>query len=139
MLKRFATRFLVPTMIVLSVFLALPSKAQDALLLYGGSEHKTFLGCLNCSKPDPKSVHNPYGAYGNAYSGTSIFNHFSEYGSSYSSTSACGNYASDPPVIVNQQGQSYGRLTLNLNAPGAVTAKNVVEWLRDVVCGSHGR
>jgi len=135
--KRIAIKYLGPTVTILGIFSTLPSKAQDALLLYGGSEHKTFLGCLNCSKTDPNSVHNLYGTYGNAYSGTSIFNHFSEYGSAYSATSACGTYASDPPVVVNQQGQSYGRLTLNLYAPGAVTTRNVVEWLRNVVCEPH--
>jgi hypothetical protein len=60
---------------------------------------------------------NAYGSYGSAYSSTSIFNHFSDYGSAYSSYGACNPYAADPPVIVDNAGNYYGRLTLNQYHP----------------------
>jgi hypothetical protein len=83
------------------------------LLVFGGEGHKTFLGCLNCSKFDANSVMNEFGQYGSAYSTVSILNQFSEFGSPYSTHSACGPYASDPPVIVDRAGNYYGRLTVN--------------------------
>jgi hypothetical protein len=39
------------------------------LLLFGDSDHKTFLGCINCSKYDSGSVCNEYGANGSRYNG----------------------------------------------------------------------
>lgn len=95
---------------------AIPSATPGtppALLLFGGQDHKTFLGCLNCNRYSADSILNAYGSYGSAYSSTSIFNHFSDYGSAYSMFSACNSYATDPPVIVDSAGNFYGRLTLN--------------------------
>lgn len=74
-----------------------PSSAE--LLIFGGQNHKVFLGCLNCSKYESNSVFNNYGTHGSKYSAESIFNTYGEYGSKYSSFSACNPYASDPPVI----------------------------------------
>lgn len=83
------------------------------LLLFGGSDHKTYLGCLNCSQYASDSVLNEYGQHGSHYSSESIWNHYSEYGSAYSLYGACNPYATDPPVIVDSDGKFYGRLTLN--------------------------
>jgi len=120
--------------VTLAVAVPSPSSAQQVLLIYGGSNHETFLGCLNCSKADQSSVHNTYGSFGSRYSGTSIFNHYSLFGSVYSSEGVCSDYASDPPVIMDQQGHSYGRLTLNAYALGAIKSENVLSWLHNVVC-----
>jgi len=105
------------------------------LLIYGGTQHKIFLGCLNCSKGDQSSVLNNYGSFGSAYSGTSIFNRYSEHGSLYSATSACNAYASDPPVIVDRNGKFYGRLTLNKYHSQASRDGNTIAWLT-AVCKS---
>jgi len=43
----------------------------------------------------------------------SIFNPYSQFGSRYSAYSACNPYATDPPVIVDENGNYYGRLTVN--------------------------
>src|SRR6185437_8084418 len=66
---------------------AAPAQAPSALLVFGGSDHKTFLGCLNCSEYGQSSIKNQY-SFGSPY-GHTIFNHFSEYGSEFSSDSAC--------------------------------------------------
>ena len=34
--------------------------AQD-ILIFGGDDHREFLGCLNCDRYSSDSVHNPYG------------------------------------------------------------------------------
>lgn len=111
------------------------AKADEPLLLFGGEDHKQFLGCLNCSQYDQNAVTNKYGPYGSPYSLTSIFNKFSDFGSKFSAYGACGHYSSDPPVIVDNQGRSYGRLTMNRFAPGAVTSGPLLVWLSQVVCG----
>jgi hypothetical protein len=57
------------------------------LLLFGATDHKTFLGCLNCSQYDSGSVCNQYGVNGSAYSSASIWNEYGTFGSQYSSWS----------------------------------------------------
>jgi hypothetical protein len=83
------------------------------LMLFGGEGHKTYLGCLTCSKYDIESIENTYGTFGSRYSTTSVLNLYSEFGSHYSAFGACNPYASDPPVIVDHAGNAYGRLSVN--------------------------
>jgi hypothetical protein len=102
--------------------------AGGALLVFGGSGHQQFLGCLTCSEYASDSIRNEYGRYGSSYSSTSITNEYSEYGSPYSSTSACNEYASDPPVVVDPSGRYYGRLTLN-EYRDQVRLDGIAAWL----------
>jgi hypothetical protein len=106
--------------------------APSALLLFGGSGHKTFLGCLNCSEMSQSSVFNSF-SYGSVY-GQTIFNHYSDFGSAYSIWGACNAYASDPPVIVDSSGHYYGRLTLNEYHTEIGTGRNYIGWLKEKVC-----
>lgn len=86
--------------------------AQDkALLLFGGRDHKTFLGCLNCGKYDSGSACNKYGDHGSKYSNASIWNKYGNFGGRYSSESPFNRYASNPPAIVDRDGSFYGYLT----------------------------
>lgn len=103
--------------------------ASTELLVFGGSGHKTFLGCLNCSQYEAASIKNQYGTHGSRYSAASILNQYGEFGSKYASTSACNPYASDPPVIVDRSGKFYGRLTMNRNRRDATKDSNLVAWL----------
>jgi len=103
--------------------------SEGKIMLFGGQGHRAYLGCLNCSQYASDSLFNSYGNFGNRYSQTSIFNHYSEFGSPYSSFSACNRYAIDPPVIVDESGRSYGRLTLNLNHPQNVRDVPLLTWL----------
>lgn len=113
-----------------------PSPAPIAkLMIFGGSGHSAYLGCLNCSQYATDSVRNTYGTYGSAYSNQSIFNHYSEYGSPYSTESACNPYATDPPVIVDQNGRYYGRLTLNAYNTEIGAGTQFMGWLA-AVCQS---
>jgi len=105
------------------------------MMIFGGQDHKTYLGCLSCNEYASDSVYNSFGSNGSPYSAQSIWNHFSEYGSSYSMYSACNPYASDPPVIVNQNGAFYGRLTLNEYHAQRGAGANYYDWLNKV-CGN---
>jgi len=107
------------------------------LMVFGGENHRTYLGCLNCSQYATDSIFNPYGENGSRYSSESIWNHFSDYGSAYSSFGACNSYASDPPVIVDATGKYYGRLSLNsYHAEFGLGAK-FYSWLKENVCESN--
>jgi hypothetical protein len=108
--------------------------ASGDLLLFGGPGHRVFLGCFGCSKYHPNSVYNQYGLYGNSYGVNSIWNSYGLYGSPYSVWSACNPNAIDPPVVVDEDGVFYGRLTLNLYHPQAIRESGVVNWLRFAVC-----
>jgi hypothetical protein len=61
--------------------------------------------------------------------------HTGEFGSKYSMYSACNPYAVDPPVIVDGNGQFYGRLTLNRYHPQATNNSTLLGWLA-AVCES---
>jgi hypothetical protein len=98
-------------------------------MIFGGVDHKVYLGFLNCSEYATDSVFNQYGTYGSQYSATSIFNHYNEYGSAYSAEGACNKYASDPPVIVDGNGRYYLRLTLNEYARDLGIGTRFMGWL----------
>jgi hypothetical protein len=104
------------------------------LMIFGGTDHKTYLGCLNCSEYATASVTNKYGENGSPYSQTSIWNQYGEYGSHYSSEGACNLYATDPPVVVDQNGKYYGRLSLNIYHPEFGIGARFLDWLRQTVC-----
>jgi hypothetical protein len=102
------------------------------LMVFGGREHDVYLGCLSCSEFSGDSMLNEFSTYGSRFSSTSIFNHFSMYGSAYSTMSACSPYASDPPVIVDNDGGFYGRLTVNRTHRQAISDQTVLAWLLGV-------
>lgn len=90
-----------------------PVSAQETvLLLFGGRGHQAFLGCLNCSESSRASIFNQFSDFGSPYSRESIWNKFGDYGQIFGDHSACNQTASDPPVIVDRDGNYYGRLSV---------------------------
>lgn len=83
------------------------------LLLYGGKEGKTYLGCLNCDKFDGDSVWNNYGKYGSKYNGECIWNDYGRYGGKYGEFSPFNYGSLNPPKIVNDKGDFIGYFTSN--------------------------
>ena len=78
--------------------ISIPVSAQNkALLLFGGRDHKTLLGCLNCSD----------------ISATSVCNEIGKYGSDISPLSPWNDISQDGPIIVDEDGRSYGYFTTN--------------------------
>lgn len=108
--------------------------AGGKIMIFGGSGHDVYLGCLNCSEYDSDSVFNEYGTYGNEYSTDSIFNEYGQYGGEYSSYSPCNEYSTTPPVVVDKDGNFYGYLTINEYMPKAISDENIVNWLKYKVC-----
>jgi hypothetical protein len=88
-------------------------QAPKALLLFGGQDHKDFLGCLNCVNTSQASVCNQMGKYGSAFNTNSIWNSFGKYGSSFSEYSPWNSFADKAPIIVDKDGKSYGYFSVN--------------------------
>jgi hypothetical protein len=107
-----------------------PSK----LMIFGGQNHRVYLGCLSCSEIEKDSVFNAFGPAGNRVSNKSIWNPVSEYGSAVSAYSVCNPVATDPPIIVDQDGNAYGRLTLNKFLPQIGMGGRFYDWLASNVC-----
>lgn len=81
-----------------------------AIFGYDGSEW-VHIGAIG-NEYSSLSIANEYGA-GNEYKSTSIFNEYGKYGGEYSSYSAFNDYASKPPIIVNDDYEFVGYLTIN--------------------------
>lgn len=120
-------------LLLLITLLPAPAFAQKpALLLFGGDDHKTFLGCLNCGKFDSNSVCNKYGASGSKFSDKSIWNKFGDFGSKFSGNSPWNKYATNPPIVVDKDGQSYGYFTSSKNHPSRTQVEFFLVFLNQV-------
>ena len=103
--------------------------AQE-LQLFGGLQQDTYLGCLTCSRFSTRSIWNRYGQYGSRYSYRSIWNRYSQYGSPYSSMSPWNTFASNAPIIVDDDGAYYGVFTVRRTDPER-TRVGFLVWLLD--------
>jgi hypothetical protein len=108
---------------------SIPAQPQAKLMIFGGSGHKVYLGCLNCSEFATDSIKNSFGPHGSSFATESIFNHFGEFGSPFSTESACNEFATDPPVVVDGDGNFYGRLTVNRMNPEIGIGAKLIAWL----------
>ena len=106
------------------------SSADVELLLFGGENHKVFLGCLNCRRYDQSSVWNSYGTYGSKYQSESIWNRYGTFGNKYNSESPCNKYSTEAPVIVDRDGGFYGHFSANKYHPRRTTISDMV-WILD--------
>ena len=105
------------------------------LMVFGGPGHTTYLGCLNCSNGSGDSVFLEGGTYNGAYLAPSIVNRSSVFVSTHSAYSACNPFATDPPVIVDERGTSYGRLTVNQQRTDGPSIEELREWIIDACAG----
>jgi hypothetical protein len=102
--------------LIAASFLFGAAKAQTrtkALLLFGGRDHKTFLGCVNCAKTSPLSLCNEYGKFGSSYQVDSIWNEYGRFGSEFQVSSPWNEFTTEAPIVVDENGVSYGYFTLN--------------------------
>lgn len=114
------------------VFAAASCAAQNhKIMIFGGNDHRTYLGCLNCSQWAPDSVLNHLGAHGSQLESESIFNRFGEFGGKFSNNSPCSPFASAPPVIVDERGNYYGELTIAFR-PNRTRSLALQNWIAGV-------
>lgn len=100
---------------VLASFVVLPAQAEDNLYIRGGRNHQVDLGCITCDESERDSLDNQFGPNGSPYQSQSIFNAYGSYGSPYSNESVCNPNAQNPPIVVDNNGEFWGYLTLNQN------------------------
>jgi hypothetical protein len=96
--------------------------SEAKLTLFGGEDHKTYLGCLTCDPQRYKdALFNADGPYGQCPCSLlpdcpSLYCHGSmaTFGGSglFKDYSACSDNAQDPPVLVNDDGYYYGRFSV---------------------------
>lgn len=98
----------------------LASGSGSKLLIYGGKEGKTYLGCLNCDKFDGDSIWNNYGKYGSKYNGECIWNDYGRYGGKYGEFSPFNSGSLTPPKIVKSNGDYIGYFTSNKYFSGRI-------------------
>lgn len=109
----------------LALFLAsfLPLLAHSApdgpLYIFGDDGYKEFLGCLNCGSTHPKSVWNELSQFG-FKNDFGVWKQFGQFINQFSSYSMCNEFTSDSPIIVDEQGKAYGRMSVNEFASGSV-------------------
>ncbi len=105
------------------------AQATKALLLFGGHDHKTFLGCLNCVDTSSVSICNDVGTYGSDISSDSIWIDIGRFGSDISSDSPWNDLSQDAPIIVDKDGNSYGYFSAN----DLHHDRTRIEWLVAIV------
>lgn len=129
-------------LVTVLIFGLLSGLSWARMLIYGGPNQETYLGCLDCGSYHSESVTNKYGRYGSRYGLDSIHNPYSSFGSKYSSYSVCNPYAVSPPIVRDESGRVYGKLTINrYNLPNLqytyiplFSYRSVADWLEDEVC-----
>ena len=87
--------------------------STKALLLFGDTDHKTFLGCLNCVETSNASICNSLGKYGSELATDSIWNDLGRFGSELSQVSPWNSLSNNAPIIVDPDGYSYGYFSTN--------------------------
>lgn len=98
--------------IVILIFAASYATSQN-LHLYGGADYSDYLGCLNCSRFDSKSIWNAFGDYGSSFSNTSIWNDLNNYGDSNNPLSPWNTITTKAPKIIDDTGGFQGYFTAN--------------------------
>lgn len=122
-------------LVAISLFFSISIYSQD-ILIYGGDKGEVFLGCLNCDKYNSDSIWNTSGDYGSKYSTNSIWNKYGDYGGVYSNTSPFNKYASNPPKLVDSNGNFYGYLTADKYFTNRNTSKIslfIVEYWEGII------
>lgn len=104
------------------------------LMLFGGEGHDVYLGCLNCPNTATDSIFNRFATQGSPFAAESIWNRLGVYASRFSQQGTCNSFAADPPVIVDQYGTFYGRLTVNTNHRQLGIGAQYVGWLKENIC-----
>lgn len=90
---------------------------------------KTYLGEISSNVYGIDNIFNEYGTYGSSYSAKSVWNEYGTYGSRYSANSINNKYATEPPVIISDNGEFVGYLTENSSILYGITMSEMVEFV----------
>lgn len=101
------------------------------LILVADDDDSTYLGLLTTNIHDTESIFNNYGDYGSPYSLNSIWNEYGSYGSPYNLYSAFNQYSNTPPIIIDSDGEIYGRVTTNSSIVDGIHPNELYEILEE--------
>jgi hypothetical protein len=95
-------------------------KGIKKVMILGGEGRRDYLGCLNCDLTSYDSIFNELGPYGPGsgyeFTADTLYSRgfMKKYGNTgfQSNLSACNWQATNPPVIVDEGGGYYGRLSV---------------------------
>ena len=83
---------------------------RQKIMIFGGSNHDLYLGCLDCPASARDSIFNKQGEYGHCEGADNLFcrGDLAKFASTggFNKYSACASGAADPPVIADQLGTS---------------------------------
>ena len=85
------------------IFLSIATLASAAPPILIDQKTGRYLGNLSTNHNDPDSVSNPQGRYGSKDSEDSINNPNGKYGSPQSNDSLNNPYATNPPIVLDQE------------------------------------
>lgn len=142
---------IIKALIIALSFTVCQANASGDLLIFGGSGHDQFLGCLVCNEFSSESICNGFGTYGSEFSSNGMFNEFAGFGNEFSSSSPWNEYSTSNsvPVLVDRDGKFYGYFTINDSRHNAVEfssnlrkmfeyADGDLEEVRAMLCQSLG-
>ncbi|OUS18518.1 hypothetical protein A9Q93_03875 [Nonlabens dokdonensis] len=107
------------------------SATSQNLHLYGGSDYTEYLGCLDCSRFDSKSIWNAFGDYGSSFSNTSIWNDLNNYGDPNKKLSPWNEVTNTPPKILDDKGKFKGYLTANTSLKDRSLSRLATELVKN--------
>ena len=118
--------FLILALIATSSFVT-----SQNLHLYGGDDYTEYLGCLDCSRFESKSIWNAFGDYGSSFSNTSIWNDLNNYGDANNPLSPWNTVSNKAPKIVDDAGKFQGYLTANPSVKDRATSRLATELVNN--------
>ena len=119
-------------LLTILVLAALPAHAQrSALVIYGGANQDTYLGCLTCIRFNPESVCRAGGRYGSHLSPQSIWNQSGTFGGQFSPYSPWNPFAKNPPVVLDKAGNRYGLFWVNTPQRYRVDIRRLLETMNN--------
>jgi hypothetical protein len=101
------------TLLLLLLIASSSYASSQNLHLYGGADYTEYLGCMDCSRFDSKSIWNAFGDYGSNFSNTSIWNDLNNYGDPNNPLSPWNKVSNKAPKIIDDAGKFQGYLTAN--------------------------
>lgn len=117
---------------LLLALIAISSYATSQNLhIYGGADHTEYLGCLNCSRFDSKSIWNAFGDYGSSFSHTSIWNDLNNYGDPNNPLSPWNTLATKAPKIMDDTGKFQGYFTANTSVKERSLSRLSIELIKN--------
>jgi hypothetical protein len=118
-------------LLVIALLSTTYSITAQNLHLYGGADYTEYLGCLDCSRFDSKSIWNAFGDYGSSFSNTSIWNDLNNYGDANNPLSPWNTVSNKAPKIMDDAGKFKGYLSANLSLKGRSSSRLANELVKN--------